>query len=472
MSKRPLEQETVDSDSLRSPERKKPRLYDGNGHPSLPPKPQINESEGDSLQLEETGTVLSYPPLNQPLKAPPFQLPTPLISFSYDEDHVQEFTDSALRYYKPIPSDALGGRGPNGQSNRNGRRDHVNRVEHGNGVDLNYGYDRWVRRPEERGRLDPLLKAVERVCYRDGSGENQEGKLRLKDISIVAWRGVITKILTAPYEERDGWSMNVMVIDGTLHLEEHLDKGKLLEKNNIEDRQHRNMYYGYAFESFCTTDSPVDSSSRDSVSSSYDQEPSFASDGRDDTNSLWGGDVNTNVQWCSVVKTKLGDMRIIIGGEVDCVKGPYHPRRTDNFVELKTSMTIRKWNQGDELRFDKKLLKFYFQSFLLGVPEIIVGFRTAKGYLTSVESFKTIEIPRMVRGKPGGWEPSVCLGWGYRFLRKLLDTCTEGKLWRVDFIPGSGARVRELSGDEMAEVINGEERVGFLPVWYVNANKL
>ena len=31
--------------------------------------------------------------------------------------------------------------------------------------------------------------------------------------------------------------------------------------------------------------------------------------------------MDTNVQWCSVVKTKLGDTRIVIGGEVDCVRG-------------------------------------------------------------------------------------------------------------------------------------------------------
>jgi RAT1-interacting protein len=55
-------------------------------------------------------------------------------------------------------------------------------------------------------------------------------------------------------------------------------------------------YYGYAFESWCTASTP------------------HASTG-------WGGDVDTNVQWCSVVKTKLGDTRIVIGGEVDCVRG-------------------------------------------------------------------------------------------------------------------------------------------------------
>ena len=99
-----------------------------------------------------------------------------------------------------------------------------------------------------------------------------------------------------------------------------------------------------------------------------------------------------------------------------------------------------------------------------------MGFRTAKGQLATTETFRTIEIPRIVRGKPGGWEPTICLGWGYRFLRKLLETCSEGKVWRVDFKPGSGALLRELNEEETREVANREERVGFLPEWYVNAD--
>ncbi|KAJ6584715.1 hypothetical protein B0H19DRAFT_926375 [Mycena capillaripes] len=30
----------------------------------------------------------------------------------------------------------------------------------------------------------------------------------------------------------------------------------------------------------------------------------------------WGGDIDTNVQWCSVVRTKLGETRLVIGGEL------------------------------------------------------------------------------------------------------------------------------------------------------------
>ncbi|KAK1222891.1 decapping endonuclease targeting mRNA [Marasmius sp. AFHP31] len=363
MSKRALDHGYENGESSGN---KQPRLDHIHQHPSLPPKPSLSGHESAETPTNSNAIFLSYPPLNQPLKSPPFQQPTPLISFSYNEDHVQEFTDSALRYYRPIPTESLNAGGANNQRGRgrggwNGNRQDTSQIQ--DGVDLNYGYERWVRKPEDRGRLDPLLKAVDRVCQREGSAQSQEGKMKLRDISIVAWRGVITKTLTAPYEERDGWSLNCMVVDGTLYLEEHLTEEKIADKNDVPDKQRRNMYYGYAFESFCTTDTWVQSTFGHSSSIS---DPSPSRNGSLDTpakrdgtftqepeHPLWGGDVNTNVQWCSVVKTKLGDMRIIIGGEVDCVKGDYQPHRTDNFVELKTSMTMRKWNQGDESRFDK-----------------------------------------------------------------------------------------------------------------------
>jgi hypothetical protein len=35
----------------------------------------------------------------------------------------------------------------------------------------------------------------------------------------------------APYEERDTWTLNVMMIDDTLYFEEHLTDAKLAEKS-------------------------------------------------------------------------------------------------------------------------------------------------------------------------------------------------------------------------------------------------
>ena len=36
--------------------------------------------------------------------------------------------------------------------------------------------------------------------------------------------------MTAPYEEREGWQLNVMCVNGTLYLEDHISDTKLLEK--------------------------------------------------------------------------------------------------------------------------------------------------------------------------------------------------------------------------------------------------
>ncbi|KIJ62856.1 hypothetical protein HYDPIDRAFT_93731 [Hydnomerulius pinastri MD-312] len=379
--------------------------------------------ERPDSQKRLSPAALSYPNLSHtPIKPPPFQRPSQLLTFSYTPDHVLEFNDDALRYFADPPG----------------------------GADLGYGYDRWIKRPDERGRLDALLTAWSKFKNGlvDGPSPAQSKPL---DISVMTWRGIMTKILTAPYEERDSWELNVMRVHGTFYLEEHLSDAKLKEKNDMEPRHRLQTYYGYAFESYCTT----------SVPGQRDNDSTTGNAPRG-----WGGDVNTNVQWCSVVKTKLGDRRIVIGGEVDCVRGKYSGN-TDNFVELKTSLSIR--GPSDEARFEKKLLKFYVQSFLLGVPEIVVGFRKPSGQLTTTQSFQTVQIPRLVRGKPGAWDPLICLDWGDKFLSFLYDTVetdTGRNVWRVIFTPKVGVTATLLDEAGVEDVMGGEDRVGFLPRWY------
>ena len=84
-------------------------------------------------------------------------------------------------------------------------------------------------------------------------------------------------------------------MDGALYLEEYATSASLGAKGGRSEEDRKQSYVGYAFESYCTTEEGVT--------------PTDA----------WGGDVNTNVQWCTVVKTKLGDIRMLIGGEVDCI---------------------------------------------------------------------------------------------------------------------------------------------------------
>ena len=86
-----------------------------------------------------------------------------------------------------------------------------------------------------------------------------------------------------------------------------------------------------------------------------------------------------------------------------------------NWVELKTSADIR--NDRDMITFERKLMKFWIQSFLLGVPKIIVGFRTPDGILKRIEEMDTASIPGTVkrRGK-GTWDGNMCINFTAAFL--------------------------------------------------------
>ena len=126
-----------------------------------------HEERQAKMHRNDAHTIeLSYPPKDTPASAVPFQQPSQLLSFSYTSDRTLEFTDSSLRYYVDPPI----------------------------GADLRYGYERWIKRPEEKGRLDGLLKAVAKFRSRLdlGSGDGT-GDAGLRDISVVSWRGVMTK---------------------------------------------------------------------------------------------------------------------------------------------------------------------------------------------------------------------------------------------------------------------------------------
>jgi RAT1-interacting protein len=101
-----------------------------------------------------------------------------------------------------------------------------------------------------------------------------------------------------------------MLAGGTLYLEEHLTDSQLDAKNDMNPRQREQTYFGYSFEAWSTRDTPPDSNYQSGRGPRVVPE--------------WGGDVNTNEQWCVVVKTRLGPERLVLGGEVDCVRGSSH----------------------------------------------------------------------------------------------------------------------------------------------------
>lgn len=179
---------------------------------------------------------------------------------------------------------------------------------------------------------------------------------------------------------------------------------------------------GYKFESLATLPRPWGEVSRDEI------------EGRDDNI------VSNKAQYCSVVRTGVGSTLLCLGGEVDAVwdAKPQHPdgKQAIHWVELKTSADIQ--SERDLEFFEKKLLKFWIQSFLLGVPTIVVGFRSRHGRLVRVEEIATEGIPGTVRQraqqaqKRPPWDGDTCINFASAFLSWLRETLAGSDgVWRI-----------------------------------------
>ena len=67
--------------------------------------------------------------------------------------------------------------------------------------------------------------------------------------------------------------------------------------------------------------------------------------------------------------------------------------------------------------FHRKLMKYWIQSFLLGVPKIIVGFRTRDGVLVDIKEIETQQIPQTVNARPNApWNADICVNFAAAFL--------------------------------------------------------
>ncbi|DAA79538.1 TPA_exp: hypothetical protein A8136_0311 [Trichophyton benhamiae CBS 112371] len=129
---------------------------------------------------------------------------------------------------------------------------------------------------------------------------------------------------------------------------------------------------------------------------------------------------------------------MLLAGEVDAVWDCKPDKKDDpiNWVELKTSATIRHAN--DAINFERKLLKFWVQSFLLGVPKIIVGRRDQDGYLLAIEEYTTDEIPNIPKRGANTWDANTCINFASQFLTWLKTIVNSEGVWKIRKAAKSG----------------------------------
>jgi len=232
---------------------------------------------------------------------------------------------------------------------------------------------------------------------------------------ILSFRNNFNKIMGTPYNRSEPWQVGIQyttTMDQQPLILFHIlppTPGGPHIRVDTDDFAQRASYWGYRFEAVCTNSTEED--------------------------------VDANVEYCAIVRTAVGNHRLLLGAEMDCYRRDPRapadaPPSLNEYVELKTTKEILE--EKHNISFAKyKLLKYWIQCFLVGVQEVIVGYRDQAGNLKKIEHLKVKDIPR--RASPGEkpmWDYGRCLSFTDQVLSMVRrHVRTPDKAYVLSFQP-------------------------------------
>ncbi|KAM3715845.1 Decapping nuclease dom-3 [Dirofilaria immitis] len=288
-------------------------------------------------------------------------------------------------------------------------------------LDLNIGYQQFESKDIlYNEKLDVLLKWI-LIHSESGSSLNKV----CHNADFICWRGTLTRIACSPYECRDGWRLAAVRYKSIIFLCEFPTNEKILQLKSMSDRDKLMTYWGFKFEQYVTSDSLSSESNRN--------EP-----------------VTNLEEFNIVVKTRLGGrrgFRILYSGETDCID------TDDEYVELKTQckeLTNGFWRH--------KAMKWWVQSFLIGIQNIVVGFRDNNGIVTHIERLKVSQLAK----KADQWSANITFNFLVAMLNRLkevLEVSPDLIYHVLEFNPSKGCITFQTSSSNSA--------FNFLPDWFL-----
>ncbi|KAF5841463.1 hypothetical protein DUNSADRAFT_12907 [Dunaliella salina] len=313
--------------------------------------------------------------------------------------------------------------------------------------DLNEGYpEAFERKPEDEGtpvetiirgamhsstlsNLGPRQQQQQQQCF-----EQQHARGLIQGADVVTFRNNLNKICGTPLSPRDGWVVEACMHNNTLFLD--ISKS---EQASFPDADRFN-YYGYKFESLCTAVPP--------------QGSEIDGGGRPEAPTTSRGHpiVDSTSEYAILVKVKLGQQSILMAAEVDCVDPAAQsvaPGSTSSggspatpmapYLELKTYKIPDHPGQRKTL-YSQKYPKWWLQSFLAGVPELILGGRDNKGFLKEVQRIPVQELPSAAEKAGHKWDAWKLLRFGEDVLgwMQSVSRLHPGQALRFEYKPDQG----------------------------------
>ncbi|KAL3138045.1 hypothetical protein ABBQ38_005278 [Trebouxia sp. C0009 RCD-2024] len=192
---------------------------------------------------------------------------------------------------------------------------------------------------------------------------------------VCTFRNNLNKIFATPVDLKSPWVVDACMLQHTLHLDIHKIPQHTFPNADLF------QYYGYRFEALSTQQTEVDATS----------------------------------EYCAVVRLRLDKLRVMMAAEVDCydpdkVK-PGHAPDLASYLELKTYVMPEDQRKAANIK-KFKYPKWWLQSWLAGVPSVIAGARDKQGWLRSIETVPTRQIPNLSAEANVGFNPWEQIGFG------------------------------------------------------------
>lgn len=309
--------------------------------------------------------------------------------------------------------------------------------------DLNHSLASVIRKSDDHKTWDKLNNMFTWLKL------NSSLILPVENYPFVTFRGVLANLLITPFQKEEDWTVCAKFYDGIIYLCNFDTEEKLRRIANESDFEKNCQLWGYKFEQFMVSDDPRRKPEVESI-------------------------LNTEEEMCCVFNRMLGDHRLIYGAEMDGIESDHvldvekdkGILSKTEFFELKTSRSITS-HRGDITFRRRKLLKWWSQSYLVGVKYIICGFRDDHGIVKTLKRYKVSEIPQL---GSDFWDPSVCLNFLHRFLsyvKRIILENDNGKncVWKFDYNPRGNILVSRIEDSDSKYTSNFKEiKIGELGV--------
>ncbi len=129
------------------------------------------------------------------------------------------------------------------------------------GCDLSDGFpDRFVECSEDAQKeehLGSLLRFVQDnpECLQTHD-KTVHGPPVARPVNFVTWRGLLTKIMTAPFSYQNELRISLLRREGTIYMSEYETEGERAKRHGRSARETLMCYWGHRFEGYCIRKTP------------------------------------------------------------------------------------------------------------------------------------------------------------------------------------------------------------------------